>query len=210
MKLTARAFRILPLLALGLAGAVAAPVSRGGDDVRFSATLSPGRRELAGLNQLTADNVAVIDGLVRQDEAASKFKHNQVDDTRFSQRRTARERDLAGLDRLTPAQLTQLDSFVGERIAGTAAPPGAAIGSVTSSAVKPGVSRAPLDIHGEISVTYGWGKGGSVTGGSVILDYDDPAERYSVLFGYAEYRGKGLLPCYYPGRDPYRVGPFSR
>jgi len=207
MKLSTRAFRLLPLLAAGLLGAVAAPAIQAGDDLRFFATLTPAQRELAGLNQLTADNVAVIHGLVRQDLAASRFKHNPVDDTRFSQRRTARERAIAGLDRLTPAHLAELDILVGQRIWGTAPAREAAIGSSSGPAVASPTAGRKLDLHGEISFIYGWGQGGSVTGGDIVLAYDDPASRYSLLGGYSEYRGKGLLPCYYPGCDPYRPLP---
>ena len=207
MKITALSCRFLPLLGLGLLGVLTAPAGRAEEDVRFSATLTPEQRASAGLNQLTVDNLAVIDGLVRQDLAASKFKDNDVDHTRFSQRRTARERDIAGLDRLTPAQLTQLDDLVGQRISGTVPAPIAIITSTSGTAVKPDLPTHKLDIHGEISFTYGTGKGGSVMGGDLVLTYDDPAGRYSVLVGYSEYQGKGLAPCFYPGYGFYRPYP---
>jgi hypothetical protein len=209
-----RFFRILPLLALGVWAAVAASAARAEDDVRFSATLTPAQRERIGLNQLTADNVAIIDGLVRQDLAALKYKNNEVEHTRFSERRTPRERDIAGLDRLSPAQLTELDNLAGQRILGTMTVPNAAVAHLVGPAVKPGDSSHPPVIHGEIGFTYGWGQGGSVSGGDIVLTYDDPAGRYSVLFAYSEYHGKGLLPCYYPGYGtyPFRPGviPMSR
>ena len=111
--------RISPRLLLALLCAGVALPARADGDVRFSAMLTAAQRESAGLSQLTADQLAVIDGLVRQDEAASKFKNNAVDHTRFTQRRTARERELAGLDRLTPAQLALLDDLTARRIPGT-------------------------------------------------------------------------------------------
>lgn len=206
--------RIFPRFALALLCASAALLARAEDDVRFSATLTAGQRDRAGLTPLSADNIAIIDGLVRQDEAASKFKNNDVDHTRFSARRTPRELDIAGLDRLTPTQLARLDDLVGQRISGTAPAAEATIVSTTSPAVKPGLASQKLDIHGELSFTYGWGKGGSVSGGDIILTYDDPAGRYSLLAGYSEYQGKGLAPCFSPGYGPYRpypgALPFSR
>jgi len=197
------ALRILPPLALSLLALATVAGGRPGDDVRFSATLTAAQREVAGITVLSADNVAIIDGLVRQDEAASKFKNNRVDHTRFSQRRTDRERDIAGLDRLTPGQITRLDELIGERIAG---PPPAPADTVTSAspAVSAADTQRPLDIHGEISFTYGWGKGGSVRGGDVALWYADPERHYTVFFAYSEYRGKGRLPCFYPGFGPGR------
>ena len=202
MRLRGRLFLVL------LCGC-AALLARAASDVRFSATLNPDLRERTGLSQLTPDNVAVIDGLVRQDEAASKFKDNNVDHTRFSQRRTDRERDIAGLSGLTPAQVSLLDDLIGYRITGIApaSPTAASITATTGTAVKPNRSTDKLEIHGEIGFTYGWGKGGSFTGGDIILTYDDPAGRYGVLVGYSEYQGKGLPPYYFPGYGPYRAYP---
>ncbi len=209
--------RCLPrFLFAGFCGCTAL-LARGATDLRFSATLSPDLRDRTGLSHLSVDNVAVIDGLVRQDEAASKFKDNDVDHTRFSQRRTSRERAISGLDRLTAAQVNLLDDLVGQRISGIppAATPVAAYitsssGSATGTAVKPNLPAQKLDIHGEIGYTYGWGKGGSVSGGDIVLTYDDPAGRYSVLVGYSEYHGKGLAPCFYSGFGPFSgYGPYA-
>src|SRR4051794_10322796 len=119
MPMTSTVRVITRLVAVLLCGLVAT-AARAENDARFSSTLTPAQRDLAGLSQLTGDNLAVIDGLVRQDDAASKFKDNDVDHTRFSQRRTERERELAGLDHLSSSQLTALDNFVGQRISGTA------------------------------------------------------------------------------------------
>lgn len=168
------------------------------------------QRDAAGLSQLSADQLAVIDGLVRQDEAANKFKNNDVDHTRFTQRRTARERELAGLDRLTPAQQAQLDDLAAKRLPGTEPSTVAAVAGLASApAVTPQVSATPakLDVHGEISFTYGWGPGGNTTGGDVILTYADPAGRYGVMVGYSTFRGPGLPLGYYPGYGPIRSYP---
>jgi hypothetical protein len=195
-------------------------VARAATDVRFSATLTPDLRDRAGLTQLTVDNVAIIDGLVRQDEAASKFKDNNVDHTRFSQRRTPRELQISGLDHLTKSQISVLDDLISQRISGIN-PAATAVasyitnsnGSATGTAVKPDLPAHKLDIHGEIGFTAGWGSGGSFTGGDVVLTYDDPAGRYGVLVAYSEYHGKGLWPCYtgygaFPGYGPYGSSPF--
>jgi hypothetical protein len=202
--------RIFPRVLLVLLCTGAAPPGRAAEDIRFSATLTPAQRLGTGLSQLTSDNVAVIDGLVRQDEAASKFKHNGVDHTRFSQRRTAHERTIAGLDGLTAARLAQLDQLVRQRIVGPEPEP-ATTATLSSGSAGPGVKSVdyvrPLEIHGEIFYTYGWSKAGSFQGGGLVLTYDDPAHRFSVAVGYSEFHGKGLPYCFYPGGGPYQ--PYS-
>ena len=200
-----------PRLFLALLCAGLALPARADGDVRFSATLTAAQRDAAGLSQLTADQVAVIDGLVRQDEAASKFKNNAVDHTRFTQRRTVREREVAGLDRLTPAQEALLDDLTARRIPGTE--PATVAAALAAQASAPGVTPqttvvAPKpDIHGEVSFTYGWGRGGNTMGGDVILTYADPAGRYGVMVGYSEFRGPGLPLGFYPGYGPIRPYP---
>lgn len=198
---------IFPRFLIVLFCGCAALLASGAGDVRFSATLTPAQRERVGLNQMTADNIAIIDGLVRQDRAATRFKDNNIDHTRFSQRRTARERDIAGLDRLTPAQLTELDNLTGQRIAGTVIVPNATVAHIAGPAVRPGTSPQSAEIHGEIGFTYGWGQGGTFSGGDVVLTASDPAGRYSMVLGYSEYHGEGLRPCYYPGHGTYPAGP---
>lgn len=202
--------RFFSRLVLVVACCSAALAARADNDVRFSATLTPAQRERAGLTQLNADNVAVIDGLVRQDEAASKFRDNDVDRTRFSERRTPREREIAGLEHLSASQLTALDDLVGRRIAGAPLADATVVATGTAGAsagVKPNLTPHQLDIHGEMSFTYGWGKGGSFTGGDLVLNYDDPEGRYAVQVGYSEYHGKGLAPCFAPGYGLYRGYP---
>ncbi len=202
--------RILPRLLLLLSLAASAPYARAEEDVRFSATLTPAQRAAAGLDQLTPDNVAVIDGLVRQDAAASRFRNNPVEGTRFSQRRTAREREIAGLDHLATAQLAALDERVRLQLAGPAPEP-AATAALTSAAtagsggVQAVAYKRPLELHGEVSYTVGWSKAGSFQGGDLVVSYDDPAHRYSVLVGYSEYHGKGLPPWFLPGVGPGRA-----
>ena len=199
--------RIGFLISCALWGAFAVSRAHAGDDVRFSATLSPEQRTASGLTVLTADNVAVIDGLVRQDEAASKLKNNGVDHTRFSQRRTGREREIAGLDQLNPTQVNTLDTLVANRIAGTDSELVANVSTESHRAT--GVTavklKRPLEIHGEISYTYGRSSAGSFQGGDLVLTYDDPEHRYSVLVGYSEYHGKGLPGCFYPWPGPDRA-----
>lgn len=175
-------------------------------NVRFSATLTPEQREQAGLTVLSADNLAVIDGLVRQDEAASKFKNNSVDHTRFSQRHTVRERELAGLNQLAPAQIAVLDDLVAARIPDTEPSLGKTVASLASGATPTpvtAVSGPKPEVHGAVSFTYGWSKAGDSIGGDVLLTYDDPVNRYGVAVGYSTYRGPVAPYGFFPGYGPY-------
>lgn len=207
---TARVYVRL-LAALGFGGAAFAA---GADaDVRFSATLTPEQRAQAGLSQLSADNVAVIDGLVRQDEAASKFKNNTVDHTRFSQRRTPRERELAGLGQLTPAQVDVLDDLVALRIPDTEPSLAATLTGAASTSAHPvtlnSVTGPKPEVHGAVSFTYGWSKAGDSVGGDVFLTYDDPVNRYGVMVGYSTYRGPVSPYGFFPGYGPYFARPIK-
>jgi hypothetical protein len=178
---------------------------------RFSATLSTAQRAEAGLTQLTEDNIAVIDALVRQDEALLRRHSKALGAGNFSQRRTAHERDIAGLAKLTPGQQARLDELIARRSA-------AAIPMLTAElGAPPAIRRIPerdtrapaLEVHGSVSLTYGWSKEGDVRGGSMVVSLQDPAHRFTVLIGYSEFRGKGNAPYFDPADDFYRYRPVS-
>lgn len=201
------------LLVLGLTCLVAGsvPAARAADETepRFSSTLSPTQRAETGLDRLTTDNVAVIDALVRIDTAAVvRVARNNIRTTRFSERRTAHERDIAGLDQLAPEQLRKLDQFVALRIPAPPTDADLAYASVRldSTTPVPTVKKPSPEIHGSVSLTYGWSKYGSIRGGETNVTYVDPRKRYSVTVGYSEYRGNGLAP--YPYGSPY-LSPYS-
>jgi len=177
-----------------------------GDDSRFTDALAPDQRAELGFAQLSSDNIAVLNALVRQDESTFKLRKNTIATTRFSERRTSHEREIMGLGLLDAEQVAKLDALVGRRFVpvvttrwmeSSGLPSGVAISSVDTLNER----RRP-DIRGSFSFTYGWGKGGSVMGGDVNLIYRDPERRYSVMFGYSQYEGKGYLPWLDP-TDPY-------
>lgn len=168
---------------------------------RFTDSLTAQQKTDAGLTTLSSDNVAVINALVRQDEAAVQLHNNQIRSTRFSQRRTDHERNIAGLALLSAEQLAKLDDFVGRRFAPSPAPLMESVAPIvinTSAIETNNESRRP-EIHGSVSLTYGWSKGGSVMGGDLTLYHVDPERRFSVFFNYSQYHGKGYMPLYYPG-----------
>jgi hypothetical protein len=208
MSLHHPAFGHRAMFALGaILALVTAPGRAATDDPRFSSTLRPAQWTESGLNKLTTDNVAVIDALVRVDKAASEYRNNNIGSTRFSERRTEHERTISGLYLLTPAQVEKLDQLVAFRVARPMAQFDTSIPAPRLNLENVTVPNRPPEIHGSVSLTYGWGKGGSVRGADSVFTYDDPARRFSLLFGYSEYRGKGDIPLYYPGDIYYRNRP---
>lgn len=202
------------LLVLGLACLVGGlrPAAHAADETepRFSSTLSPAQRTETGLDHLTTDNVAVIDALVRLDASnATRLVRNNIRTTRFSERHSAHERDIAGLEQLTPEQLRKLDQFVALRIPAPPADADLAYASVRLDSTTPiAVAKKPgPEIHGSVSLTYGWSKYGSTRGGDMNVSYVDPRRRYSVTVGYSEYHGNGLAPYPYTS-SPY-LSPYS-
>ena len=204
--------RIFPFLGLACLAGGLFSMARAADEAepRFSSTLSAVQQAETGLDQLTTDNVAVIDALVRVDTTtAVRVVRNTIRTTRFSERRTTHEREIAGLDHLTPEQLRKLDQFVALRIPAPPTDVDLAYASVRLDSTTPLVTvkrRAP-EIHGSVSLTYGWSKYGSVRGGETNVTYVDPRKRYSVTVGYSEYRGNGLAPYPY-ATSPY-LSPYS-
>jgi len=174
-----------------LGGLVIAVAAAGrAQEARFSQKLTATERTAMGLEKLSSDQLAVLDALIRSNENMSaKPDAAHPPPTRFSQRLSADERKSAGLDLLTEAELTRLDAFVEQYEAGS--PPSVAAESA-ATALKPELKGPAPEIHGMISFTYGAGRGGySEKGGSMLLNYDDPAHGFSLLVGYGEMRGNG-------------------
>jgi hypothetical protein len=174
------------IVALGCLLTAIAPCSQG-QDSRFSKTLTASEQTDAGLGRLSADQLAVLDALIRRDE-----KINVTPDAahpapaRFSQRLSPEERASAGLDSLSEAELTRFDALVQRRSSGN-------VSSVVSSAARPALQPEPSapapEIHGVISFTFGGGRGGyREKSGFMMLDYQDPAHG---LEGYGESRISG-------------------
>ena len=167
---------------------------RAGDLTRFSQVLTAEQRAATGLDQLTSDQLAVLDALVRHDDAyavPSTPAHPRP--ARFSQRLNADERRNAGFTRLSVDQLTRLDALVEQRVP-LRVPFVAPAAGVSASAVE--IERVRPQIHGEVTLGMGWASGGySEMGGSMVVDYYDPAHNFDLLMGYSEVHTKG--PAYY-------------
>ncbi len=181
---------ILLLVALLLAAASTATV-RAGDLMRFSQVLTAEQRAATGLDQLSSDQLAVLDALVRHDDAyavPATAAHPRPE--RFSQRLNADERRNAGLTRLSSDQLARLDALVEQRV-----PLHIPVATAASRAAEPTVEveRVRPQIHGEVTLGMGWGGGYSEMGGSMVVDYSDPAHGLDLLMGYSEVHTKGAF-----------------
>jgi len=207
---------LAPVFFLVLSACLTSAPARASDDPadladpKFSSTLSPDQLKQTGLDQLSTDNVAVIDALVRLDVAALRLRNNNIRSTRFTERRTDHERDIAGLDHLTADQLRKLDQFVALRIPAPVIPLGADLSnaSVSLDAAPIPFKRPAPEIHGSFTLTYGWGKGGSIKGADSVITYVDPSHRFSLSVGYSQYSGSGLAP--YPYATDGLYPPYYR
>lgn len=185
-----------PLLSLcGLAALWISPLAAADNDLRLSRTLVPDEYASAGLSQLSSDQVAILDALVRRDIAAAErpLRSKETRAAKFSDRLTEDERKNSGLTLLSKEQLARVDEYVARlspteaggsgRFVATSGDPS---GVVTTRELK----RSP-EIHGSISLLYGVGSGGySERGGSMVLTYEDPSG-LALAVGYSEIHAKG-------------------
>lgn len=201
-------FRVLVSLSAALL-AFASPLAAAGSDepVRFSKTLTTDEISTFGLAQLSSDQLAILDALVRRDIEKSRLPSRQPRAARFSERLTADERRNAGLAALDATQLAGIDAAVERLISPPAIGAGASPYAGGYSVPNVKLRRDP-EIHGSLTLLYGVGSHGySEYGGGMVLTYDDPADRFSVAVGYSELHTKGgygypYLCRNYPYRDP--------
>ena len=166
----------------------------------FVATLSSDAQADAGLTGLSAAERAVLDQLVAQDVASAREQNITEFSSGFISRLTGEERTAAGLDRLTPTQLTRLNDLVAAALAARPRPkerPRLKESEVLTAARQP-------EIHGSITLAYGWGGGGTFRGESLWLDYYDPENHFGLSVGLNNFTGPG----YYGGYpNDYGYGP---
>ncbi len=194
-------------LALGIlfATATAGIAAESAANGRFSRAVEPAERTAAGLDQLNSDQIAVLDALVRRDMAAqTRTNADPKAPADFSERLTANERELTGITLLKGEELARLNQLVARYA--SAATARSLLGPPTYaprvSQIEPVERKDRKNLHGTFSLSYGWGSGGySERSGSMVVNYDDPAGRYSVTIGYRETHVKGG-----PGYGVYRDG----
>jgi hypothetical protein len=171
-------------------------------DTRFSQTLAISERAEIGFNRLSSDQVAALDALVRRDLAAQSAAQTSdpAPPARFSQRLTADERKVAGLTLLNEKELTRFDALVAQHASAALArvllaPP---VFVPRGMVQLPTEAKRAAEIHGSMTLSYGWGKGGySNKTGAVELNYVDPVHNLAITFGYAESHIKGPVAPYW-------------
>lgn len=199
------------LLAAFLAFAAAAFAADGAGG--FIVTLSSEQQSAAGLTRLSADEQTTLNTLVAREVSLARQGNVKAFAGTFSSRRKPAERATAGLDRLSPAELEQLDLLVATAIAAGPTKP------TLPRRLKPSdVARNDrLEVHGEVTLAYGWGRGGrDMRAGSLYTEIYDKETGVSVGLGYSQFSGDGWWsygdPYYYDDDMPSRfvsVGRFG-
>ena len=168
----------------------------------FTSTLSVQQLMAAGLIGQTTAERDLINRMVADEVARARTQGLGELDGGFIARRSFTERQRAGLDRLTPEQGAQLNEFIAATLAARPKPQvrPRLRDNETLMAVK------PVEIHGAITLGYGWGGGRTQRYGSLWLEYADPAHGFSLSVGLENYSGGNFYPY---GQD-YSYARYSR
>jgi hypothetical protein len=180
-----KSFSLLTVLFLGLA--VLAPRALAADG-GFTATLSAEQQTAAGLTRLSADEQTALNTLVAREVTLARQGGVKAFAGTFLSRRKPAELTAAGLDRLTPAEQDKLNETVAVAIA--AGPANSEPREWKKSELASDKPR--VQVHGGVSLTYGWGGGGSYRAGSVYTDIYDPETGVALSLGLSEASGSGL------------------
>ncbi|HTL67450.1 MAG TPA: hypothetical protein VL200_07305 [Lacunisphaera sp.] len=184
-------FRLLRLgLALGLLGAGSQVVAAEGG---FSTTLTPGQLAASGLARLSVEERAALDRIVAAEMDESRIEAGVVLTGTFASRRSDAEMKATGLDRLKPDELASLNELIAASSLVRLQPrerPRLRSDDVVSAHRKP-------EVHGSLSLSYGWGGGGTMRGADLWLDYSLPDLGLHLGVGLSRYSGSPLFN-YYP------------
>ena len=167
----------------------------------FTTTLPADTQAAAGLTILSVAERAALDRLVAQEVASAREQNITEFSGTFTARLAEEDRKAAGLDRLDPAQLAKLNELVATAIAARPKPkerPRIKDSEVFAAARQP-------EIHGSVTLAYGWGGGRSFMGESLQLDYYDPDHHFGLSVGLNNSTGPGFYNNGYPGY--YGYGP---
>lgn len=192
--------RAAPALAAALLALCAADAKAG-----FSGSLSPMESAMAGLGRLAPAQVAALDAQVDRDVASAHEGGVTAFASGFCARRTPRERAQAGIDRLTGGECASLDALVARQIACGPPPAAPFVYAPAAAAVQGEFSMAPAprpEVHGDVSLTLGGGRGTSFYGTSADVFVTDPSGRFTLGIGVSEFRGKGFI-------GPCLIGPYE-
>lgn len=149
----------------------------------FSTQLTAEQRTAAGLDQLNAGERAALDADVAGDLGNARQLRVTTLGERFSLRHAGGN---AGLGRLSAQQLAQLDELVADAIAAQPLPkerPRLKDDQVVSL-------KRRLEVHGGMSFTYGWAKGGrNYRDAGAWVSYFDPETGLGLEVGMSRFSG---------------------
>lgn len=183
-----RSLRLAALaLLLGSSAAFAAPDAAPAP-AGFVLTLSTQEQLDAGLAKLNADHQVALNAFVAREVALARENGLTGFAGTFTSRRSPEERARMGLDRLTADEETKLNELVATALAARVAQP----------RERPRLSERDLngpakkrEVHGTVTVGYGWTRGGYLRTGSVWVETYDPESRIGIGVGVSAADGDG-------------------
>jgi hypothetical protein len=162
----------------------------------FSRTLSPAQLTATGLATLTAAQRETLDAMVSRELQSARQGGVRAFAGTFISRRSTVELNQTGLDRLSAIEKNALNDTVATAIA-TQLPAPLPVSFLRQSPPET-ESRLHrrLQVHGEVTLTYGTGRGGSFQGASLYTEMTDPERKVTLGVGLSTFHGDSrLLRC---------------
>ena len=179
------------LVALG-SGLLLPASAASAEEALFSVRLHAQEFVAIGLTALTPEELTALNQFVARELASARQGGVTAFRGNFLSRRTPAERTAAGLDKLSTAGRDRLNQVVATAL--TVRDPATPV-AITPAADAGGIEvRSALkpEVHGSVTLGYGWCRGGSYRFGSVDTWYYDPASRITIGLGVGAVRGSGL------------------
>lgn len=170
----------------------------------FISTLSARDQSAAGITKMSADEQSLLNSLVAREVSLARAGNVRGFAGTFIGRRTADERAKAGLDRLMPDEQVRLNSLVAMALA--AGPVRRESAQYLGKDAVSVLNR--LQIHGEVSLTFGSSGGGhNFYGSSLFTTITDPETNLTIGIGLEQYKGDGWFESG-DGPDDFADGDF--
>jgi hypothetical protein len=169
----------------------------------FTSTLPHGQLAATGLDEMNADQLALLDVLVAGDLANARQLKIATFGERFSDRHRGQ---WPALDQLDGDAVARLDELVADAIAAQPLPkerPRLKDNEVVSL-------QRRLQVHGGMSFTLGWASGGrDFREAGAWVSYFDPVTGLGLAFAFSQYSGDAIYPYgyYYPYAGGYPGDP---
>ncbi len=175
----------------------------------FSAGFTADEIQSTGLTRLSAAERARLDELMARDVEFALEGGVAGFSRTFSARLRPADFQAAGLQHLNPAQLAALDDLAAFRIAHPVveephfiakSPPKST--SLAAGQIAKGAALSPSavtstgwhpEVHGDVHLEVGGGKGGSFYGGGLDVVMTDPDGKFTLALSYSQYHGKGWI-----------------